>query len=245
MNFGIIVQARMRSSRFPGKVLKKIQNKTLLELQINRLKHSQKVDMIIVATSVEYVDNKIFAECERLGIPCFRGSENNVLERFYQAAKYYDIDVIIRTNADCPFIDAIQIDKLIDIWNEKYPNIDYVSNILEESFPLGMHIEIFSKEAIKIALEQSIDKDEHEHVTAYIYRNNTIFRILNVLNDEDLSNYRWTIDYPEDFLLVKEVYKNFGVANSKFTMTDLVYFFKANPELQKINSQYKKKQSIL
>ena len=245
MNFGIIVQARMRSSRFPGKVLKKIQNKTLLELQINRLKHSQKADMIIVATSVEHADNEVSAECERLGIPCFRGSENNVLERFYQAANCYGIDVIIRTNADCPFIDAIQIDKLINIWNAKYPNIDYVSNILEESFPLGMHIEIFSKEAIKIALDQSIAEDEHEHVTAYIYRNTTIFRILNVLNDEDLSAYRWTIDYPEDFLLVKEVYKNFGVANSKFTMTDLVCFFKANPELQKINSQYKKKQSIL
>jgi spore coat polysaccharide biosynthesis protein SpsF len=245
MRIGIIVQARMGSTRFPGKVLKEIQGKSLLELQFNRLKRSQKVDNVIIATSYESNDDCIAELCHDLSIPCFRGSEKDVLERYYLAAKHYDLDVIIRTNGDCPFIDATIIDNLISIWQLNFPRFDYVSNILEETFPLGMHIEIFSLSAIKRALDESIADDEHEHVTAYIYRNKKIFNVLNVRNEQDFSQYRWTIDYPEDFTFVEEIYKRFGINDSSFGMHDIVRLLEKEPELMKINSYYKKKQNIL
>jgi spore coat polysaccharide biosynthesis protein SpsF len=245
MRIGIIVQARMGSTRFPGKVLKEIQGKSLLELQFNRLKRSQKVDTVIIATSEENIDDCIAELCENLGIPCFRGSEKDVLERYYLAAKHYDLDVIIRTNGDCPFIDATVIDKLIGIWQLNFPKLDYVSNILEETFPLGMHIEVFSLSTIKRALDESIADEEREHVTAYIYRNTQKFNVLNVRNEQDLSSYRWTVDYPEDFMFVEEIYKRFSVDDSSFGMHDIVTLLKKEPELMKINSYYKKKQNIL
>ena len=168
MNLGIIIQARMGSTRFPGKILKKIDNKSLLELQYRRLKNSKKAQQIIIATSDKKSDDCIEELCFQLNIKCFRGSESNVLDRYYQTAKYFNLDVIIRSNGDCPFIDPVQIDKIIDIWKLNYPKYDYISNILEESFPLGMHIEIFSIIALERALKESKIEEDLEHVTPFI-----------------------------------------------------------------------------
>jgi spore coat polysaccharide biosynthesis protein SpsF len=245
MKIGIIIQARMGSSRFPGKILKKINNISLLELQYRRLINSKKTNKIIIATSNKAIDNCIEELCIELDIPCFRGSENNVLDRYYQAAKSYDIDTIIRSNGDCPFIDFAEIDKLIEIWESNYPKYDYISNILEETFPLGMHIEIFTICALKKALNENLSKEDLEHVTPYLYRNPEKFNLLSVRNKEDLSNYRWTIDYPEDLKFVEEIYKRLGTDNSLFSMKDIINLLQVEPELTKINSKYKKKQNLL
>ena len=245
MNIGIIIQARMGSTRFPGKVLKKIEDKSLIELQIKRLQNSKKTKNIIIATSVNSLDDPIEKLCNEIRIPCYRGSEDNVLERYYHAAEHYELDVIIRSNGDCPFIDSLEIDKLIDIWEINYPKYDYITNILEETFPLGMHIEIVSKIALETAMKESTTKEEREHVTPYIYRNPNKFKILNITNQENLSSYRWTIDYPEDFEFVKEIYKRFGTNNSSFSMNEIINLMKSEPKLALINNNFKKKQSLL
>lgn len=245
MKIGIIIQARMGSSRFPGKILEKINNISLLELQHRRLVNSKKANKIIVATSNKSIDNSIEELCIELGILCFRGSEDNVLDRYYQAAKAHDIDTIIRSNGDCPFIDPAEVDKLIEIWEFNYPNYDYISNILEETFPLGMHIEIFKTASIKKALNENLSKEDLEHVTPYLYRNPEKFNLLSVRNEEDLSKYRWTIDYPEDLKFVEEIYKRFGTNNSSFGMKDIIKLLNKEPELLNINSKYKKKQNLL
>lgn len=245
MKIGIIIQARMGSTRFPGKVLKKIEDKSLLELQYRRLKNSRKANRIIIATSISSLDDPIEELCKEINIPCYRGSEENVLERYYQASIHYNLDVVIRSNGDCPFIDSREIDKLIDIWESNHSKYDYVTNILEETFPLGMHIEIFSIAALKKALQGSTSKEEYEHVTPYIYKNPNKFRVLNIKNKDNLSSYRWTIDYPEDFKFVKEIYKRFGVHNSSFSMYDIIKLMKSEPNLALINDKFKKKQSLL
>ncbi len=245
MKIGIIVQVRMGSSRYPGKVLKQIQGKTMLELQYERLKRCHGADTIIYATSSKKVDDPIQTLCDELSIKLFRGSEENVLERYYKAAILNDLDVVIRTNGDCPFIDANEIDKMIEIWKEKYPNYDYISNILEESFPLGMHIEIFKLDSLKRVYDENISNSDREHVTPYIYRNPKKFKVMNVLNEIDLSKHRWTVDYEEDFIFVKEIYKRLGIDNSSFTMAEIVDLIQKEPHLQEINSKFKKKQSLL
>ena len=244
MKIGIIIQARMGSSRLPGKILKEIDGKSLLELQYKRLIHSEKAEKIIIATSDNKIDDCIEVLCKKLNILYFRGSEDNVLDRFNKAAEYFDLDVIVRSNGDCPFIDSKIIDKLIEIWQLNAPKYDYISNILEDTFPLGMHIEVFTKKALEKTLEENITKEDKEHVTPFIYRNPSKFNLLNIENNTNLSDYRWTIDYQEDFEFVKEIYKRFGVNNSSFGMQDIIKVLEREPQLSMINSFYKKKQSL-
>ena len=199
----------------------------------------------LIHTSNKSIDDSIEELCIARDILYFRGSENNVLDRYYQAARFHDIDTIIRSNGDCPFIDPAVIDMIVEIWEFNYPNYDYISNILEETFPLGMHVEIFTTVAIKKALNENLSKEDLEHVTPYLYRNPKKYNLLSVKNKEDLSKYRWTIDYPEDFKFVEEIYKRFGTDNSSFNMKDIVNLLNNEPELTKINSKYKKKQNLL
>lgn len=237
----IIIQARMGSTRLPGKVMMKLKGKSMLEQLINRLRNCINVDDIIVATSVEEKDDSIEQECKRINVNCFRGSEDNVLSRYYYAAKESNADVIIRITADCPVMDY----KIIDNMLEKFmkSNTDYMSNfdILENTFPRGMDVEIISKNALDKTYKEATQEFEKEHVTPYIYRNPDKFILMGYSNSRDLSNYRFTVDTKEDFELIQIIYDNLYDFNKEFSMEDIVDFIDRNPNLKHINEYVKQK----
>ena len=241
----IIVQARMDSSRFPGKILKKVGEHELLIFQHQRLLKSTKADLIVIATTTNTLDDCIEEYCDKNEIPCFRGSEQDVLQRYRDAADFYDANVIVRINSDCPFIDPIEVDHAIMTWFDKQPNIEYASNILEETYPVGMHIEVFSREALERATLEASSPDEREHVTPYIYRNPELFNLHSITCSENLSHFRWTVDYPEDLHFICKVADILISEKSKFGMWEIVDLLRKNPELPKINNQFKKRQNLL
>jgi len=240
----IIIQARMKSTRLPGKILKKVLDRTLLDYQIERLKKVKKADDIVIATSTNSYDNKIISLCNSINCNSFRGSENDVLSRYYHAAKKFNADCIVRINSDCPLIDHEVVDRLINHYISNFPYYDYVSNILEESYPIGLHTEVFSMNSLVVAYDNAIAHDEREHVTPYIYRNKDIFRLGSVKIDTNLSNYRWTVDYPEDFELIEEIISGIYPNNKDFDMYDILNFLDDNPRLLDINNGIYKEQTL-
>tara|TARA_Y100000768_G_scaffold351645_1_gene302696 strand:+ start:455 stop:1180 length:726 start_codon:yes stop_codon:yes gene_type:complete len=241
MRIGIILQARCNSKRFPNKVLKIINKKSILELVIQRLKKIPNISLI-VATTKSQDDNKICKICIKKKVNFYRGKTNDVLSRYYEVASKFKLQTIIRCNADCPFIDKNIIEKMLSIFKKK--KYDYFSNILEPSFPSGLHVEIFNFKSIKIAHKNASSISDREHVTPYIYKNKKKFLISSYKNNKDLSFHRWTIDYPEDLRFVKKVFKQFRYAND-FKMRDIINLLKKKPELMKINYNIKKKQNLL
>ena len=240
----MIIQARMMSTRLPGKILKKVMGRTLLEYQIERLRKVRNIDEIVIATSTNEYDDEIVSLCEMVGCCVFRGSENDVLSRYFDAAIEFNAECIVRINSDCPLIDHAVVDDVIDYYNFNFPKYNYVSNILESSYPIGLHTEVFSMNTLEKANKYAMDSDEREHVTPYIYRNNDIFKLGSVIIDTDLSSYRWTVDYPEDFDLVSSILSNIYPSNNDFNMYDIVDFLKTNPKIASINSRIEKKQTL-
>ena len=240
----IIVQARMGSARLPGKILKEVRGRSLLDYQIERLRRVNGADDVIIATTVDSNNDPVVKLCEKINCLYFRGSEDDVLLRYYESAKEFNANYIVRINADCPLIDPRIVDKVINFFNINSNEFDYVSNILEPSYPIGLHTEIFSIEALKKANDNSKDAEEREHVTPYIYRNPDIFRLGSVVLDDNLSHFRWTVDYPEDFILIEKIIKGVYPNNPDFDMLDILEFLKNNPELTKINSKISKKQTL-
>jgi len=235
MNLAII-QARTSSTRLPGKVLKTILGVPILLMQIERVKNSKLIDNIIVATSVDESDLQIENLCIDAGLSCFRGSLDDVLDRFYSAAKLNKPTNVVRLTADCPLMDPEIIDKVIKYHLDGF--YDYTSNALEPTFPDGLDVEVMKYGALEIAWREAKLTSEREHVTPYIYKNKEKFKIGVFKNNVDLSHLRWTVDYEEDFEFVNEIYKNLYKAGNKFSMADVLELLKANPGIDKINSKY-------
>lgn len=235
-NFVVIVQARMGSTRLPGKSLKIVEGKPLLEHLINRLRFSKKIDKIVIATTTSKKDDVIYRLCEKLGVECFRGSEGDVLDRYYQAAKKYDADIIIRVTSDCPVIDPVIIDKMVDSFRQKLGEIDYLSNVYPtRTYPRGLDIEIFAFGALKEAWVHATNAPDREHVTPYIYMHPEKFKIFNYKDKRDFSKYRWTVDTSEDLRLIEEIYGDLYKKNKIFLYDDILKLMKKRPELPKIN----------
>ncbi|MDD5560600.1 MAG: glycosyltransferase family protein [Candidatus Omnitrophica bacterium] len=231
-----IVQARMSSTRLPGKVLREILGKPMLWHLINRLKKSHLIEKIIVATSIKEIDRPILGVAQECGVEFFAGSEDDVLDRYYQAASKFCADPIIRITADCPLIDPKVIDKLINCYLKNKGNVDYGTICIPPTYPDGLDAEIFSFAALEKAWKEAKKQTEREYVTSYIWKNNRIFRQLNVACDEDLSHMRWTVDEEKDFLFVSEIYKGLYKSVDKvFYMQDILDFLKAHPEIAAIN----------
>jgi len=227
-----IIQARMGSTRLPGKVMKKILGRTVLELVVERVKKAAKIDEIVIATTTGKNDDKIEDLCRKLNLNVFRGSEEDVLRRYYESAKEYKADVIVRITSDCPLIDPDIIDKIIDFYFEKQP-LDYVSNGLERTFPRGLDVEVFSFGALELANESA--KKNREHVTPYMYKDDKNMKTANFANKTDLSEYRLTVDYEEDFLLINEIYKELGKSDRVFGLDKIIELLKKRPDLVEIN----------
>ncbi|MFA6551013.1 MAG: glycosyltransferase family protein [Patescibacteria group bacterium] len=200
-----IIQARYGSTRLPGKVLKKINGVTLLEYEINRVKKAKKIDKIVIATTDNKDGEKIKNLCKKNRIDCFRGSEDDVLDRYYRCSlKYPKYKNIIRITGDCPLIDPVVIDEVVDLFiKRKY---DYASNIQRETYPDGMDVEIFKKEILAIAAQEAKLASEREHVTLYI-RNNKKYKKGNLAAPVNWSHIRLTVDEPADFEVIKFLIK--------------------------------------
>lgn len=239
MNKVAIIQARMSSTRLPGKVLKTINEKPLIEYQIERIKRCHYIDNIVIATTINNIDDEIVDFCKRNNIDFYRGSEEDVLSRYYEAAKKFKADTIIRLTSDCPIIDPDVVDKIVETYLEN--NHDYVSNTLERTYPRGLDAEVFSFSALEEMQKCASALFEREHVTPYIYLSKDKFSILNVCNNINNSHHRWTVDTMEDFQLVEKLINNLYPTKANFTMKDVLSLLDNKPDWVEINAHVEQK----
>ena len=232
----IIAQARMTSTRLPGKVMKIVCGKPLLEHFINRLKRVKSADQIVIATTINDIDNQIVDLCKKLDISYYRGSEEDVLGRYYEAAVEYGGDIIIRITSDCPVIDPEVVDYLINFYTNNIEKYDYVSNTLKRTYPQGMDSEIISFDTLKEAHFNAYDPFDREHVTPFIKSSSSRYSLKNIEYKTNLSHYRLTVDTSEDLELIKRIFKELYFRNPEFKMEDILTVLKANSEWQSINS---------
>lgn len=235
-----IIQARIGSTRLPNKVLMKVDNISLLEFEINRVKQSKKIDKIAVATTNQKTDDKIEKLCKKIDIDCFRGSEDDVLDRYYKCSlKYPKYNNIIRLTGDCPLIDFKVIDEVITCFEKsKY---DYFSNVEKETFPDGMDVEIFKRYSLEQAAENARLASEREHVTLYI-RNNKKFKKGNLEAENNWSHFRLTVDEQNDFEVVKFLIKNSSPTSSYL---DYISLLKKHPEIMMKNTHIIRNEGLL
>jgi spore coat polysaccharide biosynthesis protein SpsF len=230
-----IIQARLGSTRFPRKIFSELSNKPLIWHVINRLKYSKKIDKIVLATTETKTDDDLVTWAENEGVTFYRGNENNVLERFYFAAKNASADIIVRITADDPFKDPEIIDTVISKLVEE--NLEFVYNNNPPTYPEGLDTEVFTFDALEKAYLESIDDYEKEHVTQYFYRNKTRFKQANFSNDINLSHLRWTIDTALDYNMTKQVYDILYRENEIFLMEDILEVLKQHPKIAEINKE--------
>jgi len=242
MKIGIIVQTRMGSTRLPGKVLRKADETNLmLDYCINQLKHSKNSDKIIIATSDLKRDDPIEKHCKNLNMDYFRGDEQDVLDRHYQCAKKFSLSHIVRIPSDKPLIDPQIVDSLIEFF--KGNDFDYVANfeiiqknntsIFNSTYPSGTEVEIFSFNALEMAWKNAKTHDEREHVTPHFYLNPKIFKLKYIQQSENLSHFRWSLDYENDVHLIREIIKR--ISNRPILINDIIQLLNNNPQLYKIN----------
>lgn len=238
-----LVQARVGSTRLPGKILKEICGKTILYHEIDRLKKCKEIDEIVIATTDKEDDDKIVNEAKKLSVKYFRGSENDVLSRFYYSAKENNADIIVRVTSDCPCIDFEILDKMLIYFKDKYKEkqIDYLSNTINRTYPRGYDIEIFTFSALEKSYINAKKEYEREHVTPYIYDKTNNFLKLSFENKEDYSEYRVTLDTIEDFIVIKNIFENLYYKNPYFKLNDVVQYLNNNLHIVDINKHIEQK----
>jgi glutamate-1-semialdehyde aminotransferase/spore coat polysaccharide biosynthesis protein SpsF (cytidylyltransferase family) len=232
-----ILQARVSSSRLPGKVLQPILGVPMLLRQIERVGRSKKIDRLLLATSLDASDDPIEALCRQNKIDCFRGNLEDVLDRFYQASLPLRPDHVVRLTGDCPLADPELIDRMIRFHLEG--GFDYTSNH-PPTFPDGLDVEVFRASCLTEAWQEAKLPSEREHVTPFIVGNPERYRLGSLKNDQDLSGLRWTVDEKEDFALVSHIYEELYPRNKNFSMTDVLNLLERRPELKNMNTKYQR-----
>jgi spore coat polysaccharide biosynthesis protein SpsF len=230
----------MGSTRLPGKVLMKLGNKTILEHITHFVSLSQNIDQVVIATTNRSEDNQIENLANHIGIKCFRGSSDNVLERFYYCAKSFDADIVVRLTGDNPIVDPILVEKLVNI--SKNEEVDYVSNVLVNSYPYGYSpCEVFTFKILEKLFEENKGPKDLEHVTFHIRQNKNQYNVRTVIAPDGYERPYWrlTIDYEEDLLLLKKIFAEFYLSRRIMSYEKLVKFLDKKPELLKINSNCK------
>jgi spore coat polysaccharide biosynthesis protein SpsF len=234
-----IIQARMGSSRLPGKALMDLGGKTALARVVRRLHRSVLIDEVVVATTTLAPDDAIHAECERLQVRCLHGSEDDVLDRYCEAARASAADVVVRITADCPLIDAELVDETIRLfWSQ---GADYASNTLVLSYPRGLDVEAFTVGALHRAWHEAHQPYEREHVTPYFYEHPEWFRLASLEGEADYSRYRWTLDTVEDLQLIRAIYSRFENRDD-FGWRVVLQFMQAEPEVALLNAHVVQKE---
>jgi spore coat polysaccharide biosynthesis protein SpsF len=240
-NTVIVVQARMSSSRLPGKVMMPLLGESLLSRMIERLKMIRHKALVVIATSEESADDVIEQEANRIQVPCFRGNLNNLLDRHYQAGKKYNADIVLKIPSDCPLIDPQVIDQVLDFYFDHPGEFDYVSNLHPATFPDGNDVEIMTMACLERTWLEASKTLELEHTTPYIWENHQDFRIGNVIWDtgKDYSmSHRFTIDYEADYLFINRVYEELYPAKHDFSCNDIISLLEQKPEIYQINARY-------
>jgi spore coat polysaccharide biosynthesis protein SpsF len=233
MIINVFLQVRNGSNRLPGKVLKKLSDKTMLQHHIERLKLAKLVDNIIVLTSIDESDDAINELCESNRIDCFRGDLDDVLSRYCQALKKYPCDHIVRMTGDCPLLDWDVVDYIID--EHVKAGVDYTSNTIIPSYPDGLDVEVIKRECLLDVNNKALKPYEREHVTYYIYSNKNLYLTKNILNPlGDESNLRWTVDEISDFKFIQVIYKEL-YKSYPFSVKKVRELLKNKPHLNEIN----------
>jgi len=217
-----VVQARMGSTRLPGKVMMEICGKPILWHVVNRLKHSKRIEKIIIATTNNVIDDKIVEFAVENNIDCYCGSEEDVLDRYYQVSVKFNFEHIVRITADCPTIDPKVVDKVIGKYIDNLGEVDYVSNIHPPTYPDGLDVEVFSFTALEIAWRDAQGEYQREHVTSFFRDNPGIFKLINVENSEDLSDVKLSVDTLDDFNFVKSIFENLYPKKEIFLIDDII-----------------------
>lgn len=223
----------MGSSRLPGKVLKDVAGRPMLSYQMERLRRVKRAERIVVATTDQPADDAVERFCQKEKIACVRGSEHDVLARYHLAIERFPADVVVRITADCPLIDPAIVDEAIAAYEP-----DYVSNMLETTYPYGMAVEVFSAQALREAHREAKDPAEREHVTPFIYRHPERYRLRSLTMAPNLSHHRWTVDTPEDFELVSRLLKTL---KPHFTLQDVLAVLDEHPDWCAINAHVEQK----
>lgn len=232
-----IVQARMGSTRLPGKVLMDLGGQTVLTRVVWRLRRAHSLAAVVVATSTAPGDEAIMRECERLQVPCSRGSEQDVLDRYYHAARDCNAEAVVRITSDCPLIDPELVDQTVRVFLGH--GADYASNVFPRTYPRGLDTEIFTRQALDRAWREATEPHQREHVTPYFYEHPELFKLVSTQGTDDYSAYRWTLDTPEDWQLITAIYSRFN--NDDFTWRDALALMQREPQLAQINSQVRQK----
>jgi spore coat polysaccharide biosynthesis protein SpsF len=240
-NVAIIVQARMSSSRLPGKVLKELCGKALIEHVVERASRSKFANHVILATSNEASDDALAEYCQLKRIECHRGSLEDVLARFIGAAKQVNAQTIVRITGDCPLIDPEIIDKVIMAFTTQ--EADYASNVLSRKYPRGLDVEVVSFKVLENIHGLELKQHHREHVTPYIYENKGLYKMVSVEaeGEFDHPHWRWCVDEPSDFEFIKALMEGVYFRKPEFNAEDLLEYIKQNPELPKINEQVAQK----
>jgi spore coat polysaccharide biosynthesis protein SpsF len=254
-----LVQARMKATRLPGKVLLDISGKPMLARVVERTRRSQFVDQVVVATSTEEADDPIELYCDQQGFDCFRGSLQDVLDRCYQAAKSHSARFVVRITADCPVIDPLVIDQTLDAFFGRGPELiqenvstqpqfrpsnelpwDFAANRLpppwKRTFPIGLDTEVCTFNALETAWGEADQPHQREHVMPFLYENDQRFRILLVNHEPDFGSLRWTVDTQQDLNLLRAIYSRFG-GRDDFSWLEMLEIFNQEPDLAKINAE--------
>ncbi len=241
MKIVTIIQARMSSTRLPGKVMLPLAGKPLLQRMTERVLKSEFAGTVVVATTLEKVDDQIVQLCKQEQFHCFRGDSTNLLDRHYQAALEFGADVVLKVPSDCPLIDPKIIDRVIGFYRNNAGDYDYVSNLHPASYPDGNDVELMTFPALERAWKNSVKQLEKEHTTPYIWENQDHFRIGNVLweTERDLSKTcRLTIDYQEDYELIKKIFEHLYPQDPEFSLNDILSLLEQQPDLMKVNEKY-------
>jgi spore coat polysaccharide biosynthesis protein SpsF len=233
-----VLQARVSSRRLPGKILKPILGVPMILRQIERIRRSRLIDRLVLATSTDQTDDALAELCKKNNVDCFRGSLEDVLDRFYQAARSHSPECVVRLTGDCPLTDPAVIDDTLRFMSEGH--FDFATNALECTFPDGLDVEAMRYASLEEAWKNARLPSEREHVTPYLYQHPEHFKIGIFKNKTDLSAWRWTVDEPADFELVEKIYAELYPLNPAFTTADVLAWFDRHPEMRMLNSRFQR-----
>jgi spore coat polysaccharide biosynthesis protein SpsF len=234
-----IIQARMGSTRLPGKVLRVLGSRTVLAHVIRRVQSAPNIEEIVVATTEASNDDAIVKEARLCDTSVFRGSENDVLSRYFGAAKQSNADVVVRVTSDCPLLETRVLREMVTRFhtlNVEGKHVDYLSNTLTRTYPRGLDVEIFTIDALKRAHREASSTAEREHVTPYIYHHPQVFNIDQFKNEVDISYHRWTLDTEDDWNLLTQIFSHLDKGNNSFSLDQVIELLNRESELSKINA---------
>lgn len=242
MTVAAVIQARMTSTRLPGKVLMPAVGRPMLAHQLDRVRRARSIDTVCIATTTNADDDPVAALAESEGVAVFRGSEHDVLDRFVRAAERVDAEIAVRLTGDCPLTDPALIDAVVDAFRDSDPPVDYATNSFPRTWPIGLDVEVAAMAALRAANAEAQDTYDREHVMPFLYRQPERFRIARHPSAEDLSGYRWTLDERSDYELLVRIIEALVPQNPGFGWRDVIALLDAHPEWRTLNAGVGQKQ---